>query len=70
MENLARMGKTSYLLAVLTDSPDRKLRKMFLTEFGTNSDPQIQAWVRDRATRDPDAEVRALAQTTMAAATS
>ncbi len=59
--HLAEMGKTSYLLTVLAGSPDRALRMKFLTHFGTSADPQIRAWVRHVATRDSDAEMRAVA---------
>lgn len=58
---LVSMGKTSYMLAVLSHTTDRNLRKRFLQDFGRNPDPQIQYWVRELARREPDAELRALA---------
>lgn len=61
VDALVRMGKTSYMLAVLTHSTDRNLRKRFLQDFGGNPDPQIQYWVRELARREPDTELRALA---------
>jgi hypothetical protein len=58
---LISMGKTSYMLAVLTQTTDRNLRKRFLEDFGRSPDPQIQYWVRELARREPDKELRALA---------
>ncbi len=60
-EQLAQMGKTSYLVATLVSISDRNLRKKFLENFGGNPDPQIRSWVRHLATRETDAELRALA---------
>lgn len=65
---LAQMGKTSYLLAVLQATSDRTLRKKFLESFGRHTDRQIQAWVKQVASREPDPELKALAQTSLAAA--
>ena len=62
IEQLAEMGKTSYMLEVLQSSSERSVRKKFLQDFGRHSDPQIQAWVRILATRETDPELRALAQ--------
>jgi HEAT repeat protein len=62
---LAEMGKTSYMLAVLQSSSDRNLRKKFLEGFGGHRDPRIRAWVRGVARREPDPELRALAQTSL-----
>jgi HEAT repeat protein len=58
---LAGMGKTSYLVSTLTSSSDRNLRKKFLLDLGTHSDPQIQTWVRQLAARETDLELRTLA---------
>ncbi len=65
---LAEMGKTSYLLAVLQSTSDRNLRKKFLENFGKHPDSQIIAWVKQVATREPDPELRALAQASVVAA--
>lgn len=65
IEHLAKMGKTSYLLAVVVNSTDRELRKKFLEDVGSYPDPQIQAWVKLLATRETDPELRALAQASM-----
>jgi HEAT repeat protein len=62
IEQLAQMGKTSYFIFVLVNTDDRNLRKKFLEGFGRNPDLQIQAWVKELATRESDAELRALAQ--------
>lgn len=62
IEQLARMGKTSYLLTVLVRSPDRILRKKFLQQFGNDQDPQIKSWVWDVAHRETDDELRGMAR--------
>lgn len=62
LEQLADMGKTSYLLSTMQTSSDRNLRKRFLEAFGKHSDPQIQGWVKQMAAREADPELRALAQ--------
>ncbi len=62
IEQLARMGKTSYLLTLLMRSSDRALRKKFLNQFGSDQDPQIKAWVWDVAHRETDDELRAMAR--------
>lgn len=61
LHQLADMGKTSYLLSTLVSSPDRKLRKKFLLNFGRDADAQIRDWVRYAATREADQELRDLA---------
>jgi len=70
IEQFAQMGKTSYLVSVLQSSSERELRKKFLQRFGRYPDPQIRAWVRHLATREPDEELRALAEATMRGAVS
>jgi HEAT repeat protein len=62
IEQLAHMGKTSYLLALLASAPDKALRKKFLEDFGRHPDAQIQKWVREVAIREADPELRALAR--------
>ena len=62
IEQLAEMGKTSYLLAILEANSDRNLHKKFLNAFGRNADPQIKAWVKRLATQETDPELRALAR--------
>ena len=66
----AQMGKTSYLVSVLHHSSEHGLRMKFIQNFGRHPDPQIRAWVRHIATRDPDEELRALAETTIRQAVS
>jgi HEAT repeat protein len=68
IEQMAHMGKTSYLVSVLRSTSELDLRKKFLEDFGRHPDPQIQAWVRHLAIRDPDEELRALAEATIRAA--
>lgn len=68
IEQLARMGKTSYLLTVLTRSQNRQLRKKFLEQFGGDADPQIKAWVWDVAHRELDEELRGMARARLGAA--
>ncbi len=65
IEQLAEIGKTSHLLAVLLNSSDHNLREKFLKTFGQHSDPQIQALAKELAMREADPELRALAQTSM-----
>lgn len=65
---LAQMGRTSYLLAILLSSSDRNLRKKFLENFGRHADVQIKAWVKHLAAREADPELRALAQASMGVA--
>jgi HEAT repeat protein len=67
ISQLANMGKTSYMLAVVHYSTDRDLRKKFLTDFGRHPDPQIQHWVAEMAEHERDAELRALAQASLPA---
>jgi len=62
IEQLAHMGKTSYLVGLLLGSADAPLRKKFLQDFGRHSDRQIQSWVAWLATHETDPEVKALAQ--------
>jgi hypothetical protein len=62
VSQLANMGKTSYMLAVVHYSTDRELRKKFLQDFGRHPDMQIQAWVAELAEVERDPELRALAQ--------
>jgi HEAT repeat protein len=62
MEQLAQMGKTSYLLALLARAPEQGWRKKFLEDFGRYPDEQIRNWVKRLATGEADPELRALAQ--------
>jgi HEAT repeat protein len=62
VSQLANMGKTSYMLAVVHYTTDRELRKKFLQDFGRHPDMQIQAWVAELAEVERDPELRALAQ--------
>jgi HEAT repeat protein len=63
IEQLAHMGKTSYLIGLILGSADAPLRKQFLQDFGRHSDPQIQSWVTWAAANETDPEVKALAAT-------
>lgn len=63
IEQLVSMGKTSYMVALLHHSSDRILRRKFLENFGRHPDPQIQAWVRYLAQREPDTVLKTLAET-------
>lgn len=51
---LADMGKTSYIIAVLRASPGQGLTRKFLQEFGQHKDPVIQEWVTHLASRGED----------------
>jgi HEAT repeat protein len=62
LEQLAHMGKTSYLVGLLLGSADAPLRKQFLQDFGRHSDRQIQSWVSWLAANETDPDVKALAQ--------
>jgi HEAT repeat protein len=62
IEQLAHMGKTSYIIGLLLGSSDPALRKKFVQDFGRHSDRQIQSWVAWLATHELDPEVKALAQ--------
>jgi HEAT repeat protein len=63
IEQLAQMGKTSYMVGILDSSSDQNLRRKFLQNFGRHPDPQIRGWVAQVAERESDATLRALAQT-------
>jgi len=66
--HLAEMGKTSYIVSVLTQGKGNgRLRKKFLQEFGGSPDPQIQHWIEMVAQQEPDSELRALAQAALSA---
>ncbi len=63
LSSLAEMGKTSYIVSVLTQGKGNgRLRKRFLQKFGCSPDPQIQHWVEEVAQQESDSELRALAQ--------
>jgi hypothetical protein len=66
LRNMAEMGKTSYMIAVLEEG-EGKLRKSFLQQFGKYPDPQIHHWVEEVAVTEPDFDVRSLARETLAA---
>jgi HEAT repeat protein len=70
IEQFAQMGKTSYLVAILHHSSEHNLRKRFIQRFGRHPDPQIRAWVKHVASRDPDEELRTLAHASLSAAAS
>ncbi|MHB8655693.1 MAG: HEAT repeat domain-containing protein [Terriglobia bacterium] len=58
LEQLVRMGKTSYIVAVLANGSDERLRGKFLANFGRHTDPQIRSWVAGMATHEPDLGLR------------
>ena len=58
LEQFANLGKTSYLLTVLKESPDRYLRRKFLKDFGWHPDPQIRSWVGSLTKREHDSMPR------------
>lgn len=67
LRHLAEMGKTSYMIAVLEGGEENgNLRKNFLQLFGNSPDPQIHQWVEQLAMKEPDFDVRALAQEALA----
>jgi HEAT repeat protein len=57
LEQLADLGKTSYLLATLAGSSDHTLRMKFLSNYGQHPDPQIRSWVKSLAARKHDADL-------------
>jgi HEAT repeat protein len=67
MEQLVQMGKTSYMLALVTSAPEQGLRKKFLQDFGRHPDAEIQEWVKRLATQEADPELRALARAALQA---
>lgn len=68
LRNMAEMGKTSYMISVLEEREGNgKLRKSFLQHFGRYPDPQIHQWVERVAVKEPDFDVRSLAQEVLAA---
>lgn len=58
LEQLADLGKTSYILESVEGSPERHLRTKFLADFGRHSDPQIQSWVKGLASGNPFSKLR------------
>lgn len=67
LRNMAEMGKTSYMISVLEGSEGKaKLRKSFLRQFGRYPDPQIHQWVERVAVKEPDFDLRSLAQEALA----
>ena len=58
LEQLADLGKTSYLLATLAGSSDPILRMKFLAGYGRHADPQIRSWVKGLSAREHDADLR------------
>ena len=67
LRNLAEMGKTSCMISVLEEGEGKgKLRKSFLLQFGRYPDPQIHQWVERVAVKEPDVDVRSLAQEALA----
>ena len=69
LRHLAEMHKTSYMIAVLEEGEGKGiLRKSFLQLFGQYPDPQIHQWVEQTAVKEPDFDVRTLAQEALAAA--
>ena len=58
---LVQMGKTSYLVWAIENSPDLEVRKKFLITYGQEPDPQIQNWISRVATKDADPALRTLA---------
>ena len=68
LRNMAEMGKTSYMISVLEEGEGKgKLRKSFIRQFGRYPDPQIHQWVERVAVKEPDFDVRSLAQQALAA---
>ncbi|HET9179584.1 MAG TPA: hypothetical protein VFQ24_14600 [Terriglobia bacterium] len=67
LRHLAELGKTSCMVATLEDEAGNgKLRKHFLQLLGQSPDPQIQHWVEQVAVKEPDFEVRIVAQEALA----
>lgn len=58
LEQLADLGKTSYILEAVEGSPERNIRTKFLADFGRHSDPQIRSWVKGLASGNPFSKLR------------
>jgi len=67
LEQLAQMGKTSYVVTLMTTTPDQDLRKKFLLDFGRHPDAQIQNWVKEVAIQETNTELRGLARAALKA---
>jgi len=67
LEQLAQMGKTSYLVMLVTATQDQELRKKFLLDFGRHPDEQIQKWVKEVAILETNTELRGLARAALKA---
>ena len=61
IDMLVQLGKTSYLVWALENSPDLSVRKKFLVSYGRELDPQVQGWIAHVATTDIDPALRTLA---------
>jgi hypothetical protein len=44
VERLARMDKTSYIVAMLQNGAPPGMRERFLVDFGQHPDPQVRSW--------------------------
>jgi len=49
VEQLARLGKVSYIIAFLQNGAPPRLREKFLLEFGLDADPRVRAWAQQIA---------------------
>ena len=60
LEQLADLGKTSYLLASLTASSNHPLRQKFLASYGRHADLQIRSWVKSSAASEKEAALQSV----------
>ncbi len=67
LNQMARMGKTGYLVSVLSADAQPALRKKFLLNFARNPDPQIRQWVERVASQEPDPDLRSVAAAALGA---
>jgi HEAT repeat protein len=58
IEQLADLGKTSYMLEALESISGRSLKRKFLADFGRHPDPQIRSWVKGLASGKPSSKFR------------
>ncbi len=70
INQLAQMGKTSYIVSYLESDADHDVQKKFVEDFGGQKDPQIRAWVRRLTRQDADPILRSLALNTLGVALS
>jgi HEAT repeat protein len=67
VRQLAEMGKTSYVVGVLTADSDVEMRKRFLEILKGSPDGQIRTWIQHLAAEESDPKLRSMAQAAVTA---